>query len=111
MATRRILLALLCLLSLTTSAYAECAWVLWAQRGSAHRDDRPFVTRYDPSGWAPTRGFTSQKACEEEQATLDRKEGERQRERRKLEPKQESWGEWLYVCLPDTVDPRGPKGK
>jgi len=85
--TTRILLALLCLLTLATSASAEGAWVLWGQT-------------QDPWGAVLVvrlGGELSQAACEQERGNRDK------------EPPALRMGS--YTCLPDTVDPRGPKGK
>jgi hypothetical protein len=61
------LLAVLTLAS--SSAWAECAWVLW-----------------DPAGgrWEPVMAFKTQRECQAKAPAGTR-------------------------CLPDTVDPRGPK--
>lgn len=88
------LLALLGTLTLATSAAAESAWVLWLGTG----------TTYTPFG--AYGGATGERECKEAIAQL-------MTEMRK-NPTQLS--EFLkstsrYICLPDTVDPRGPKGK
>ncbi len=86
-----LLTTLCCLLALATSA-AECAWVLWVE---------------EPVGsnrWslASRTAFERKRECDEVQRTL--KETRIEASKRKL-PAQ------TYRCLPDTVDPRGPKGK
>jgi hypothetical protein len=91
---RRILLALLCLLTLATSASAECAWVLWLGTG----------TTYTPFG--AYGGSIGEKSCQEASAQL----------MASMQKNPEQVSEFLksssrYLCLPDTVDPRGPKGK
>ncbi len=90
----RILLALLCLVALATSA-AECAWVLWVE---------------EPDGsnrWSLARrtAFERKTECEEAQRTLTVALIEASK--RPLPPP----ARHTYMCLPDTVDPRGPKPK
>lgn len=90
----RILLALLCLLALATSA-AECAWVLWVE---------------EPVGsnrWslASRTAFERKRECDEAQRTLTKALIEASKRKLLASTSQP------YTCLPDTVDPRGPKGK
>jgi hypothetical protein len=94
----RVLLAVICLLSLATSASAECAWVRW------HHSDR---LRFELLGASATMA-----ECVKE---LDRKE------LREGAAATRSSSPVLYIledrtstsemCLPDMVGPRGPKGK
>jgi hypothetical protein len=96
----RILLALLCLLALATSASAECAWVI--RVGPQPK----------PLGTTPISAYASKDECE-------------QAGRREVQAAV-AHGNWSssdglgvriadviaeYRCLPDTVDPRGAKGK
>lgn len=81
------ILASLCALALVTSAYGECAWGLWGQT-------------QDPWGALAVvllEGGLSREACEQE------------RNNREKDPQALRMAS--YSCLPDTVDPRGPKGK
>lgn len=90
----RALLALASVFTLATSAHAECAWVLWLGTGTTY-------TAFGAYGTS-----TGEQSCKEAVTQLMAD--------MRREPKQAA--EFLrassrYVCLPDTVDPRGPKGK
>jgi len=73
------------LLISAATAYAECAWVLWSASDGAS---------------LPVSAWDAKSRCEEAKnerlralsTTVERKDV-------------------TFVCLPDTVDPRGPKGK
>ena len=73
------------LLTSAAPAHAECAWVLWSASGGAS---------------LPVSAWDAKSRCEEAKnerlralsTTVERKDV-------------------TFVCLPDTVDPRGPKGK
>ncbi len=84
---RVILVALACLFTLAISASAECAWVLWGQT----------VDPWNASVALPLGAWTSRDECDQERI----KRGQEPPELRMA----------VYVCLPDTVDPRGPKEK
>jgi hypothetical protein len=93
-AASRTIAALCCLVTLTPPASAESAWVLWLGTG----------TTYTPFG--AYGGTTGERDCKEAAAQLmtDMRKDAKQ------------LGEFLrsssrYLCLPDTVDPRGPKPK
>jgi hypothetical protein len=90
-----ILLVSLCgLLTLATSAAAECAWVLWAHWGGGLMKMQD-GSLYNPvSRYEPVESYNAHDACMAAQRTF------------RLNP---GWDR--TICLPDTVDPRGQKGK
>jgi len=87
---RTSLLVALYLLTSAAAAYAECAWVLWMSPPPKTSD----------LFWGPADSFQRLEECKRD---TDRATG-----RQQAKPLAE---QNLYVCLPDTVDPRGPKGK
>jgi hypothetical protein len=98
---------MLSLLASATTASAECAWVLWSTQATVTNvklqgAGRVFVlsTR---SSHEPLQSFVSLPACEQ---TRDWRS-----EAQTLPEPQVGMKFFEYTCLPDTVDPRGPKGK
>jgi hypothetical protein len=90
------LLIVLSLLASTAAAYAECAWVLWAGG----------VKTSGEAVYAPIEGYPTKAECEKGRSASSVDEVE--------QLKRDVAGAGMklaFTCLPDTVDPRGPKGK
>jgi len=83
---RTVVATLIWFFAFVASAHAECAWVLWS--GQAREQSRV---------WTPLETFSSKVMCEEvvKVAAADAKTAINA----------------ILKCFPDTVDPRGPKGK
>jgi hypothetical protein len=93
---RASLLVALSLLALAATAHAECAWILWAG-GVKTSGETVFV---------PIEGYPAKGECEKGRSASAVDEVE--------QLKRDVAGAGMklaFTCLPDTVDPRGPKGK
>jgi hypothetical protein len=91
---------ILLVLASAPSVSADCAWVLWA--GALDTENQ---TKWSPSrpprvtGWRTRAAYATKALCQQEafrQEDIDTRGAREVAE---------------YLCLPDTVDPRGPKGK
>ena len=101
---RTVAMVVLSLLLSVSSAVAECAWVLWAHMMISDPDIKA-------EQWTLLRAYQTENACERD----------RLGETDKLQKSTESVVAASKVpsakvtarglCLPDTIDPRGPKGK
>ena len=110
-----IVVAMLCLLAVATSASAECAWVLWSE-------SRTFVS--DPAeaeaGWRVLDASEREAGCrlalgnyiDSSRQSWSRMTGATFLASEKgFLVKGVKYTEVSLYCLPDSVDPRGPKGK
>ena len=102
-----------CLLALAASAHAECAWVLWLNHTGV-------VAGEELALWIPLNASTNNPDCQQVlAATLQANrraanpaDAVTQRGSNMIEIVSAAGPHTLlYVCLPDTVDPRGSKGK
>jgi len=94
------LFALMWLLTLATSVSAEGVWVLWA---------RPCDLKAQTCAgeWQRRQVFDAERWCKAAQTAAVN-------QALTLEGIRASWRKGIiveYQCLPDTVDPRGPKAK
>jgi hypothetical protein len=92
-AVRPALAAVLLLLGSAGTASADCAWVLWQEWGGRLRQIPGGVE--NPHRYAPVWSYASQRECEQLGIA------------RHTMPA----GYIRTICLPDTIDPRGARGK
>jgi len=126
-ARRALLLVAFSLLASAARAYAECAWVAWQETTIMGSGQTPFAE------WSIVHAGSSEKACAEAAASQARARaafwkspertppgGSNPNFTRQVEMSatdvrvSDSTGSvytYHFLCLPDTVDPRGAKGK
>ena len=108
-----VLFTVVWLLALATSAHAECAWVLWERLDAWVSND---IELRNEGAWKPRAGYMTPRTAKGGGQVYDpstkavvkaecRRSGEQPRGV-KL-----SGAPMPVHCLPDTVDPRGAKGK
>ena len=102
-----------CLLALAASAHAECAWLLWLNHTGV-------VAGEGLDMWIPLNTSTNNPECQQVLASTlpanaraaDPGDAITLRRSNMIDIVSAAGPHTLlYVCLPDTVDPRGPKGK
>jgi len=96
---------ILLLLAVATSASAECVLILWYRVVAVSVEGLPTPSS---SPWNALESYKTLEDCQRSAAI--EKAGARASERARAS-KGASAPITFYVCLPDTIDPRGPKGK
>jgi len=94
---RASVIAALSLLASAATASAEGAWVLWRQSISDSQEL-----------WVPQEVYANVSEC---RAIEELKNRAKERLRDLTPSEKRLIPDFSYLCLPDTVDPRGPKGK
>ena len=103
---KTLLVALLLFVVGTGTAFAECAWVLWVR--SVPTDSNGVVIgSWTP--WTPYGASTTATGCEELNPTSDEAR-KRILDQTGIKVATGQLAKLTWQCLPDTVDPRGPKG-
>jgi hypothetical protein len=98
----RVLSVALSLLLSAGTASAERAWVLWSATAGP-----PSPDPYRAIVFFPRDAYDAHDQCEEARTRYEQLQEPNEQLRGAM--KKELAG--IYLCLPDTVDPRGPKGR
>ncbi len=123
---RASLLVALSLLTSAATAHAECAWMLWAERASVPQD------AFTPNGFERLAAYGDYGSCARAtKAKAERQAADMHDQYPDVKVYSRINDQWIaegthdainasdnrrsfsdrFMCFPDTVDPRGPKGK
>ncbi len=109
---RCIVLALVSLLALVTSTYAECAWVLWEQ--ATFLKEGKVAELWSIADTAETKARCEERGTEMIRTAYGQSPPGVEIKSGPMWAHETSPGLSKHIqmrCLPDTVDPRGPKTK
>ena len=120
LARRARLLVAFSLLTSAATAYAECAWVLWEEEVWLGPANPQKARKIERETRLPKSGYASERECREARAKLGVQRAD-DFKGKVMEHVDHTWANAMFAgdkqaiftlrCLPDTVDPRGPKGK
>src|SRR5439155_24331038 len=105
---RSSVIATLSLLMSAATAYAACAWVLWQRQGEISPSGS--VSSSDWT-WLTAEATSTEAECRQVSARFDAKLGPKDADGYSSVTSKGKKVRVRNVCLPDTVDPRGAKGK
>jgi len=108
----RIVALSICLAALASSASAECAWVLWRYElmTLASSPSMPSASTWAVDDTADTRARCESLLTEAGAKSAKEPEVQKVLPTGVIYQRNGVLGARKYKCIPDTVDPRGPKG-
>jgi len=114
---RASVIATLSLLAWATTASAECAWVMWANTWHIPSGSLPPESSKATEGYKTVNGYASRTECAAALAGVLKQAVTGSTEQLPITADESSVTlhgpasklRVVYSCLPDTVDPRGPK--
>ena len=100
---RKLVIALLLLTCFASPVSAGCAWVLWSY------DTDMTTSETNRTNFFPQEAYQAKAECEKENTR--RTQMEENAAKREIASGSPLKKHVFFRCLPDTVDPRAPKGK